>query len=883
MLASSLTLYAAAYATGVWRLWRQAGYGRGVRPHQVAAFAVGWCALAVALSPPMAAWSNAWLSAHMVQHELLMVVAAPLIAMSAPMVVFLWALPHGMRRELGAGVYRRGPGFAWRALTAPPVVFVLHAAALWVWHVPRFYEGALRHETLHFAEHLSYFVTAALFWWGLAYGSYGRAGYGAAALYVFATTVHSGLLGALFTLAPQVLYGWYQVDHPGGLSALEDQQLAGLLMWVPGGLILAGGGLGFFAAWVRASERRTRSTPRASAASIRPVSLVLCAATAMAMGGAACSTSKSNQTHGPGPGAPVGHVAGAPPAMQLVAELAHGEWRMPAGDYGNLRFSTLNGITTANAAHLRVITTFSTGVARGHEGQPLVFGNTMYVVTPFPNNLVAVDLTKPGGAVKWIYEPHPDPDAVGIACCDVVNRGAAYADGKIIYSLLDATVVAVDADSGAEVWRTRVGNIKIGETFTAAPLVIKDRVIVGNAGGELGVRGYVAALDVATGKELWRAFNTGPDSDVKIGPRFHAFYAKDQGADLGVHSWPREQWKLGGSTVWGWLSYDPETNLFFYGTGNPGVWNPDLRPGDNKWSSAIIARDADTGEARWAYQVTAHDSWDYDEIMENVLVDMEYGGRPRKLLIHPGRTGFVYVLDRETGELLSAETYEPVNWARGYDLKTGKALENEDKQTHYGKVTQGICPSSTGAKDVIPSAFSPRTGLLYIPAHNTCMDYEGIEANYIAGTPYLGADVRMYPGPGGYQGELVAWDVANNRKAWGVRDDKFPIYSGVLATAGDVVFYGTMDGWFKAIDARTGNELWKFHTASGIVGNPITYLGPDGKQYVAIYSGIGGWMGAVAFPDISADDSYAGLGVVGAMKDIKKYTAPGSTVYVFGF
>ncbi|HEY7194551.1 MAG TPA: PQQ-binding-like beta-propeller repeat protein, partial [Gemmatimonadales bacterium] len=355
-----------------------------------------------------------------------------------------------------------------------------------------------------------------------------------------------------------------------------------------------------------------------------------------------------------------------------------------------------------------------------------------------------------------------------------------------------------------------------------------------------------------------------------------------RGPDLGVSTWRGEQWKLGGSTVWGWISYDPETNLFFYGTANPGVWNPDLRPGDNKWSCSLIARDADTGEARWAFQATAHDAWDYDEIMENILIDMPFGGAMRKLLVHPGRTGFVYVLDRESGELLSAETYEPVNWASSYDLKTGVPNEDPNKRTHNGKITGGICPSSTGAKDVIPSAFSPRTGFLYIPAHNTCMDYEGIEANYIAGTPYLGADVKMYPGPGGYQGELVAWDVAHARKAWGVKETVLPVYSGVLATAGDVVFYGTMDGWFKAIDARTGTELWKFHVSSGIVANPITYLGPDGKQYVAVYSGIGGWMGAVAFPEISADDPYAALGVVGAMKDIKKYTAPGSTVYVFG-
>jgi PQQ-dependent dehydrogenase (methanol/ethanol family) len=600
----------------------------------------------------------------------------------------------------------------------------------------------------------------------------------------------------------------------------------------------------------------------------------------LALLAAACG---GKQAASPGPSAPLGAPPGSPPGMRLVADLPNGTWPMPAGDYGNLRYSPLSLVNTSNVQNLRAITTMSTGIPQGHEGQPLVIDNTMYVVTPFPNNLIAVDLTKPGGAVKWIFEPHPDQRAVGIACCDVVNRGAAFANGKIIYSLLDANVVAVDAATGKQAWRTKVGNIEIGETFTAPPLVVKNKVIVGNSGGELGVRGYVAALDVDSGKEVWRAFNTGSDSDVKIGSNFHPFYEKDRGKDLGLSSWRGDQWKLGGSTVWGYMSYDPGTNLFFYGSGNPGVWNPDLRPGDNKWSCTLFARDADTGEARWAYQATAHDAWDYDEIMENILVDMDWQGRTRKLLIHPGRTGFVYVLDRENGELLSAEPYQPVTWAASYDLKSGKPNEDPKFRTRDKVVTSGICPSSTGAKDFIPSAFSPKTGLVYIPAHNTCMDYEGIEANYIAGTPYLGADVKMYPGPGGYQGELVAWDVAHGKKAWGVKDAVLPIYSGVLATGGDVVFYGTLEGWFVAVDARNGTELWKFHTASGIVGNPITYLGPDGKQYVAIYSGVGGWMGAVAFPTVSADDPYAGLGVVGTMKEIKKYTAPGNTVYVFGF
>ena len=581
------------------------------------------------------------------------------------------------------------------------------------------------------------------------------------------------------------------------------------------------------------------------------------------------------------------HVGGAVTLpitkSRLISPLPGATWTLPSGDLANTRYSSLSQIDVNNVQNLKVSSVLQTGIAHGHEGGPLVINNTMYIVTPYPNNLIAVDLTKAGGALKWIYEPHPDPRAVGIACCDTVNRGASYVDGKIIYNTLDANTVAVDATTGKEVWRTRVGNIDVGETTTMAPLAVKDMVIVGNAGGELGVRGWILALDVKTGKQRWRAYNTGPDKDVLIGAGFKPFYAKDQGADLGAKSWSPDQWKLGGSTVWGWVSYDPETNLIYYGTGNPGVWNADLRPGDNKWSSSIIARDADTGMAKWAYQVSAHDAWDYDEIMENILVDMEVGGRMRKLLIHPGRTGFVFVLDRESGELLSADKFQPTNWASGYDLKTGKPSEDPTKRTHYGKVTKNICPSSTGAKDFIPSAFSPQTGLVYIPAHNTCMDYEGVEANYIAGTPYLGADVRMFRGPNGYQGELVAWDPVKRKQIWGVRETELPVYSGVLATAGGIVFYGTMDGWLKALDARNGSELWKFKTGSGIIGNPITYMGPDGKQYIAVYSGIGGWMGAVAFPSVSADDPYAALGVVGAMKPIKGMTGPGGAVYVFGF
>jgi lanthanide-dependent methanol dehydrogenase len=426
-----------------------------------------------------------------------------------------------------------------------------------------------------------------------------------------------------------------------------------------------------------------------------------------------------------------------------------------------------------------------------------------------------------------------------------------------------------------------VGDIHYGETTTGAPVVVNNVVFVGNSGGELGVRGQLTALDAHTGKILWKAYSTGPDSDVRIGADFHPFYKKDQGQDLGVKTWTPGQWKLGGGTIWGWISYDPELNLIYYGTGNPGVWNPDMRPGDNKWSITIWARNPETGMAKWAYQIEPHDGFDYDEIMENVLVDMPWQGKVRKLLIHPGRTGFVYVLDRQSGELLSAEKFEPVTWADGFDLRTGMVSENKNMRTHFGVYSKGICPSSTGAKEFVPSSFSPKTGYLYIPAHNTCMDYEGTAVNYIAGTPYLGASVRMYPGPGGYQGEFMAWDVANARKVWSIKEKDFPVYSGVLTTGGDLAFYGTMDGWFRAVDDRSGKVLWQFKTASGIVGNPMTFMGPDGKQYVAIYSGIGGWMGAAALPDVSTDDPYAALGAVGAMRKIKAASPPGDLLYVF--
>lgn len=467
-----------------------------------------------------------------------------------------------------------------------------------------------------------------------------------------------------------------------------------------------------------------------------------------------------------------------------------------------------------------------------------------------------------------------------MACCDLVNRGAAYAHGKIFYNTLDNHTVAVDANTGQEVWKTKLGDINRGESMTMAPLVVKDKVLVGNSGGEFGVRGWLTALDSDSGKIAWRAYSTGPDADVLIGLNFKPFYDHDRGQDLGVTTWPPEAWKIGGGTVWGWLSYDPELNLLYYGTANPGPWNPEQRPGDNKWTCGLFARNPDNGEARWFYQWTPHDTHDYDGVNENILVDLPLNGQTRKALVRPERNGYVYVLDRASGEVLSATPYVHVTSSQGVDLQTGRLIIAQEKVPQVGKVVRDICPAAPGAKDWQPAAFSPRTGLFYIPHNNLCMDFEGVEANYIAGTPFVGANVKMYAGPGGHRGEFTAWDPVAGKKVWSIRE-RLPAWSGALVTAGDVVFYGTMDGWFKAVHARTGELLWRFKVESGIIGQPITYRGPDGQQYVAILSGVGGWSGAIVAGDLDPRDGTAALGFVNAMADLPQHTTKGGTLYVF--
>src|SRR3954451_23536667 len=363
-------------------------------------------------------------------------------------------------------------------------------------------------------------------------------------------------------------------------------------------------------------------------------------------------------------------IAGPASANDELAKLQQDpkQWAQPAGNFANARYSALKQITADNVGKLQVAWTFSTGVLRGHEGNPLVVGDMMYLHTAFPNIVYALNL-KDENKIVWKYEPKQDPNVIPVMCCDTVNRGVAYADGKIFLHQADTTVVALDAKTGKVAWSVKNGDPSKGETGTSAPHVFKDKVIIGISGGEFGVRGSVTAYNMKDGKQVWRGYSMGPDSDTLVDPVKTTHLGKPVGPNSGTNTWQGEQWKIGGGTTWGWYSYDPELNLIYYGSGNPSTWNPKQRPGDNRWSMAIWARDVDTGMTRWVYQMTPHDEWDYDGVNEMILADLQIGGANRKTLVHFDRNGLAYTLDRTNGELLVAEKYDPkVNWTTGVDM-----------------------------------------------------------------------------------------------------------------------------------------------------------------------------------------------------------------------
>jgi PQQ-dependent dehydrogenase (methanol/ethanol family) len=585
-------------------------------------------------------------------------------------------------------------------------------------------------------------------------------------------------------------------------------------------------------------------------------------------------------------------------AMFVLPALAHANadvekniadpknWAVQAGDMFNQRYSKLKQINTGNVGKMQVAWTFSTGVLRGHEGSPLVIGDMMYLHSPFPNKVFAMDLNTQ--KIVWKYEPKQDPAVIPQMCCDTVNRGLAYAEGKVFLQQADSMLIALDAKTGKVIWSVKNGDPKLGAVNTNAPHVFKDKVITGISGGEWGVRGFINAYDINTGKQVWKAYSVGPDAEMLMDPQKTMTWTDGRmapvGADSSLKTWQGDQWKIGGGTTWGWYSFDKATNTMYYGTGNPSTWNPAQRPGDNKWSMTIFARDVDTGMAKWVYQMTPYDEWDFDGVNEMILADINVKGQPRKALVHFDRNGFGYTLDRTTGELLVAEKFDPkVNWATGIDMKSGRPMAVKKYSTAANGPdvnTKGVCPAALGSKDQQPASFDPNTRLFYVPTNHVCMDYEPFKVEYTAGQPYVGATLSMYPAPGshGGLGNYIAWD-AGTGKIVQTKAEKFSVWSGALNTAGGLSCYGTLEGYLKCVDAKNINkELFKFKTPSGIIGNVFTYE-HKGKQYMGVFSGIGGWAGIGMAAGLEKDTD--GLGAVGGYRELNQYTELGGSLTVF--
>jgi lanthanide-dependent methanol dehydrogenase len=556
------------------------------------------------------------------------------------------------------------------------------------------------------------------------------------------------------------------------------------------------------------------------------------------------------------------------------------QWVLPLGSYAGIRHSKLAQITPANAGKLRVAWTMSTGTLRGQEGQPLVVGNMMYFESSYPNFVYAINLDNVGQIV-WKFAPEQDKFSPSVACCDLVNKGVSYADGKILVTTLDTHVYALDAKTGKVVWSAQNGDPQMGQTMTIAPLVVHDKVIVGISGGEYGVRGHLTAYDLKSGKRVWRANSVGPDAEILFDPdkTIDGATQKPVGKDSSLKTWNQDEWKLGGGTTWGWYTYDPQLNLVYYGSGNPGTWNPTQRPGDNKWSTTLFARNPDTGVAAWAYQMTPHDAWDYDGINESVLTDSVVNGNNVPTLTHFDRNGFAYVLDRRNGKLVAAHKFDPsTNWANEIDLKTGRPILNPTKMTKEGVNVKDICPAAQGAKNHQPASYDPKTKLFYVGTNHICMDYQAFSVKYRGGFPYVGATLSMFPADhGNTRGRLIAFNPVTGETKWAV-NEPFQVYSGPLTTDAGVLFYGTLDGWFKAADQASGKVLYQFHAPSGIIGNPISYM-YKGKQYVAVLSGVGGWA-AIGLAE-GLTKGTEGLGAVGLTTSLADYTNLGGTLVVF--
>ncbi len=592
-------------------------------------------------------------------------------------------------------------------------------------------------------------------------------------------------------------------------------------------------------------------------------------------------------------------------------------WPAPGRDNKLTRHSTLSDITTDNVKKLEYVWSQSMGALRGQEGQPVVVMHDgklmMYFSSGCPNmaqcNIVqALDLTDPDFPVQvWNYvkKTDRDPSAVPRACCDTIHRGVNYAKNKVVYHTLDGFVIALDASTGKEVWVVKHAYPEKVETITGPTLIAENLVIAGFGGDEFAARGRLTAYDIETGKVVWNCHSTGPDDDVcltkdtnKANPHYGT-----AGKDLGVHTYPTREgeeqhpegeWKIGGGAYWAWGSYDPELKLVYWSTGNPGHWSPSYRCGakthdecntgewDNKWSMTIFARKVDTGEVAWAYQMTPFDQWDYDGVNENILTDMEIDGKKVKALTHFDRNGFAYVLNREDGTLLRASKFVTVDWAEKVDLKTGRPVKVYEHSPFEVGRNVAACPSAMGGKDQQPCSVDPKEpNKFYCPTNNWCMEDEPQERTHTQqGTVYVFANVYMYPEKPGIAGKLKKFDVLTGKADWEI-PDPYPNWGGTMVTDGGLVFYGSNNGDFRAVDRKTGKVLWQKRLGSGIIGNPITYK-LDGKQYVSIFAGLGGWIGIPVTAGLDMNDKFGAIGATAMAKATGLDKIPqGGMLYTF--
>ena len=585
------------------------------------------------------------------------------------------------------------------------------------------------------------------------------------------------------------------------------------------------------------------------------------------------------------------------------------QWPAPGRDNQLTRHSSLKDITTENVNKLEMIWAQSTGALRGAEGQPIVISDVggkpmLFMVSGCPsmancNVVQALDLADPDhpkAAWNYVKQTDRDESAIPRACCDTVNRGLNYAKGKIITHTLDGFVIALDALTGKELWAVKNAYPEHGETETGATLIAENLVIAGFGGNEFAARGRLTAYDLETGKQVWSCHGTGSDKDVCLTPETNKAnpHYGTYGKDLGISTYPGDDWKIGGATFWAWFSYDPELKLVYASTGNPGLWSPSYRCGaktheecnsgkwDNKWSMTIFARKVETGEVVWAYQMTPFDQWDYDGVNENILTEMEIDGKKVKALTHFDRNGFAYVLDRTDGTLLRANKYVTVDWAEKIDLKTGRPIKVKEHSPFDVGVNTSVCPSAMGGKDQQPCAVDPKEpNVVYCPTNNWCMEDEPQQRTHTnQGTVYVFANVYMYPEKPGVTGKFKKFDVLTGKTVWEI-PDPYPNWGGAMVTDGGLVFYGSLNGDFRAVDRDSGKILWSRKLGSGIVGNPITYKVKD-KQYVSVYAGIGGWVGLPVAAGLDLNDKFGAIGATAIAKATGLNLIPqGGTLYTF--